>query len=343
MHRTRSLALVALTAAATVVVSSCGVWADTSAATVLGRTVTVESVEQLVRDEGFVGSEDSGVEEGSVPGDLFRSVLAFELQRVAWIAEADRWGLEITDEMTAAASQQVEAQITSTGASYDAETREKLEEYVAAQTALETRFSQLDPSNDADLRLLYDGAPSYWDRTCVAVVQIAPDQEGEVDRALAEGTTIEELPEVVEGATLVADPSQCLPSTPGQLPEELEEAFASAEQGSNDGPVDVGDPAAGGATYVFRVDDRRTVGFDEAREELAQIAQGLAQQGAQGWIGLVLAEADIDPRFGTSVSTSNGQPTIDAPPVPLERSVDLGGMLGTTPEAAVPEDDGHAH
>ena len=343
MYRTRSLALAALTVVATVVVSSCGVLADDSAGSVLGRTVTVESVEQLSRDEGFVGSEESGVEDGAVPGDLFRSVLAFELQRTAWIAEAERWGLEITPEITEAASQQVEAQLSSTGATYERATREKLEEYVAAQTALETRFSQLDPSNDADLRLLYEGVPAFWEQTCVAAVQITADQEDAVDQALADGAPIEELPTVVEGSTLAADPSQCLPGSPGQLPEELETAFREATPGSNEGPVAVGDPAAGGASFVFRVDDRRTIGFDEARDQLARIAQGLAQQGAQAWIALILAEAQIDSRFGSSVTVSNGQPMIDAPPAPLQPQLDLGGMLGTTPEAAVPEDDGHAH
>ena len=346
MHRTRSLALVALSAVATVVLSSCGVWADDSAGSVLGRTVTIESVEQLTRDEGFVGTQDSGVEEGSLPGDLFRSVLAFELQRQAWIAEADRWGLEITSEMTDAASQQVEAQIGSTGATYERATRDKLEEYVAAQTALETRFSQLDPSNDADLRKLYEGVPSYWERICVAVVQIDPATESEADRALADGATIEELPEVVEGATLVADPSQCLPGV--QLPAELKDAFNSAARGSNEGPVSIGD-AATGATYVFRVDGRTSVSFADAREELSQIAQGLAQQGAQAWIGLILEDDEVtqvDPRFGTRVSTSGGQPTIDAPPAPLSPQTDLSSLLGGTPEApqgAVPEEDGHAH
>ena len=339
MHRTRSLALAALTVVATVVVSGCGVWADTSAGSVLGRTVTVESVEQLTRDEGFVGSEDSGVEDGSVPGDLFRSVLAFELQRTAWIAEADRWGLEITPEMTDAARQQVEAQLSSTGATYEKATRAKLEEYVAAQTALETRFSQLDPSSDGDLRRLYDGVPSYWERTCVAVVQIDPSREAEVERALEEGATIEELPDVVQGTTLVADPSQCLPGV--QLPTELKEAFDAAPRGADEGPVSIGDAAAGG-TYVFRVDGRTSVTFDEAREELAQIAQGLAQQGAQAWIGLILEEAEVNPRFGSGVSGGSGQPPVDAPPVPLAEQMDLGGILGTTPEAAVPEDDGHA-
>jgi hypothetical protein len=341
MHRTRTLAFVALTALATLVASSCGVLADTSAATVAGRTVTIESVEQLARDEGFVGG-DSGVEDGTIPGELFRSILAFELQRVAWIGEVERWGLQITDEMRDAARQQVEAQMTSTEASYDDdETRKKLEEYVAAQTALETRFAQLDPSSDADLRLLYEGAPTLWDRICVAVVQLDPAQRDAVEQELAGGATIEELPDLVEGTMLAADPSECVPAS--QLPDELEEAFTSAPMGEDQDPLTVGDPATGGATYVYRVDDRRTVGFEEAREELAQIAQGLAQQGAQTWIGLVVEAAEVDPRFGSDVSTgAQGQPFVDAPPLPLAPPLDLGGMLGTDP-GAIPEDDGHDH
>jgi hypothetical protein len=340
MHRTRTLALVAVTAVATLVASSCGVLADTDAATVVGRTVSIESVEQLSRDEGFTGAMDADVQEGSVPGDLFRSVLQFELQRVAWIAEADRWGIEITEEMRDAAAQQVEAQITSTGTAYDDETREKLVEYVAAQTALETRFAELDPSADADLRLLYEGAPSLWERICVAVVQVDPAQVDAAERALHDGASVEELPGLVEGTTLAADPEQCVPGS--ELPDELESAFRAAPRGSDEGPLSVGDPATGAATYLYRVDERRTIGFGEAREELAQIAQGLAQQGAQTWISLVVSEAEIDPRFGTGVSRVNGQPVVDAPPAPLPEQLDLGGMLGTEPEA-VPQDDGHDH
>ena len=342
MHRTRPLAAVALTTLLALAASACGVLADTSAATVSGRTVSIDSVEQLAGDEAFVGSEQPGITEGTVPGDLFRSVLQFELQRVAWLAEADRWGVEITDEMRQAASSEVDAQIASTGLEYESATREKIEEYVAAQTALETRFSQLDPANERDLRLLYDGAPSLWDRICVAVVQVGTDQAGQVRGALDAGTTIEEMPTEVEGATLAADPSQqCVPRS--QLPDELTDAFDSAAIGRDEGPVTIGDPAAGGATYFYRVDDRRRVGFDEARDELSQILQSLTQQGAQAWIGLVVSEADIDPRFGSGVSSGpNGQAVIDAPPVPLTVSRDLGGMLGTSP-GAVDGEDGHDH
>jgi len=315
MRRTRR-PLFALLAAAVLAASACGVTADTSAATLLGHSITVESVEQLARDEGFIGAGVDGLTDSSVPGDVFRNVLQFELQRVAWIAETDRWGLEITDGDRATAREQVTSQLEANGLDYEPATHDKIVDFVAAQGALNERFSRLDPEDDGDLRLLYEGSPTLWDQVCAAVAYIPDGSLRQVRRALRDGTTVEELPDVVDGATLAVSPDQqCV--TAEQLPDELDAAFQTADAGHVCGPVVVTDEAGTENRYVFRIDERRHLGFSDARDDLASIAASLAQQGAQAWIALVVASADIDPRFGSGVTINgNGEPVVAAPPTP---------------------------
>ncbi len=323
MRRTRSLLLAASAAAAALLGSACGVLSDTTAATVLGRAVPVESVEELARDEGFVGGGVQGITDSKVPGDVFRSVLQFELQRVAWVAEAERWGLEITEDDLRTAREQVDSQLEANGLEYEASTRDKIVELVAAQGVLNERFSRLDPDSDDDLRRLYDGLPALWDQACAAVTYVPAESEAEVRRALRDGTSIEELPDVVEGTSLVLDPGdRCVSSE--QIPDELDEAFRSATTGRDVGPVVVPNPNGGESLYVFRIDERRRLDFADAREDLAEIADSLAQQGAQSWISLVVSStAEVNPRYGSAVTMSGmGEPLVLAPPTPIAAPVE---------------------
>jgi hypothetical protein len=328
MRRIPALRSFAALAVSVLVGSACGTLADTTAATVAGRSVSIESVEQLTRDEGFIGAGTTDPAGGRLPGALFRNVLQFELQRVAWIAEAERWGLELSEQALDDAGAEVDAQMAAGGTTYEPATRSAIAEYVAAQALLEERFAALDPGDDGDLRRLYDGVPSLWERVCVAAVQVPSGELDRVQQELDDGATIEELPERVEGVGLAADPAQqCIPLT--QLPESLSDGFDTAPIGENAGPVSVDDGAGGESTYVFRVDDRRTIGFDEAREELAGIAESLSQQGARPWIALIVSTAEIDPRFGSGVAVGpDGQPAIQAPPVPLARPDGVPELFG---------------
>jgi hypothetical protein len=334
MRRIRSITTVAIVAVLALVASACGALADDTAATVAGRTVSISQVEDLARDEGFVGAAIERADQGRLSGDLFRSVLQFELQRVAWIAEADRWGLELTDDARVAARSEVESQTAAGGLSYSPSTTDAIVEYVAAQQVLEQRFSQIDPDGDDDLRRLYDGVPALWRRVCVAVAFVEPDAVDDARSALDGGATVEELPEAVPGSALAADPAeQCIPEE--QLPEDLVDAFSAAESGENAGPVSVDDGMGGQSTYLFRVDDRRTLSFEDARDELSGIAGSLVEQGARPWISLIVASAEIDPRFGSGVTVgAEGQATIGAPPVPLAPAPEPPDMFG------VPIDDG---
>ncbi len=342
MRRTRPLILATLLAAAALLGSACGVLADTSAATLLGHSVTVESVEELARDEGFVGPGAEGVTDSRIPGDLFRNVLQFELQRVAWIAEVDRWGLEITDADRSSARQQLDSQLEANGLEYADSTVDKIVELVAAQGVLNERFSRLDPESDDDLRMLYEGVPALWQQVCVAVAFVPTGSEGEARRALRDGSTIEELPEVVDGASLAVDPAeQCV--SQDQLPDALGDAFDAAAIGVDEGPVAVPDPAGAESLYLFRIDERRTQSFDDAREDLATIASSLAQQDARPWIALIVDSAEIDPRYGSGVSVANtGEPTVLPPPRPIEPVVTPEPILDPAVDTEL-EDHDHEH
>lgn len=328
MHRFPSSILAVVVLALGVLGTSCSVFANTTAATVGDREVSIESVQALALDEGFVG-DTTDVTESAVPGELFRSLLAYEIQRVAWVAEAERWGLEITDADLAAARDQVLPQIEAGGVTYDSSTVDAIVESVAAQSALEEHFAQLDPEDDTVLRRFYEGLPDeYWDQLCIAVVQLDAAQSRDARVALADGVTIEDLPNEVDGAQLVADPvQQCIPEQ--QLDQQLLDVFLDATVGETTGPVSIDDGAGGEVLFAFRVDERRHVDFEGARQDLAGIAGQLTQQGPTQWISVIVSNAEVDPRFGSDVQMgANGQPTVVAPPVPLSITPDLSALLG---------------
>jgi hypothetical protein len=323
---------VAVVSALLPIASACGALADTTVANVADTDVTMESVEELMRDEAFLGAGTVDESLGRLPGELFRNVLTFELQRTAWVAEAERWDVAPTAAQIAEAEEQLDAQAATTGAEYRPSVRASLAEYLASQQALDARFAALDPSNEEDLRQLYLGAPGLWDRICVAVARVPAEQIGTAQDALDAGVTIEELPGQVEGVELAADPAdQCLPIA--QLPESLVRGFNEAAEGENAGPATVTNPGAGESSFLFRVDERVKLSFDDARDELASIAQSLAQQGARPWIALIVSAATVDGRVGSGVETGpDGQPSIVPPEGPLVQRPQQPGPFDTALE-----------
>lgn len=327
MRRLRSITTVAAVTALALAGTACGVLANTTAATVAGRSISIETLEQLARDEGFVREQVLGKDESRIPGDLFRSLLLFELQRNASIAEAQRWGLDLD---TATARRELDAQLQTAGLDYDKSTIDLFEDYYAAQMALQQRFAELDPTNEDDLRLIYDGVPHRWERTCVVAVGLPPtgddaalaEQDAAVAKALDGAGTVEDLPEAVPGAQLATDPENPCIRLVG-VPEELQTAFEAAKLGVDSDPVTVDLGMNGDVRFVFRIDEHRTMSFDDARDELEQLAQSLVMEGPIRWINLIVQGAEIDPRFGSGVvsepagSDPEGAVLVVPPPGPL--------------------------
>ncbi len=352
----RSLALVGVLGVAA---TGCGVTADTTAATVGDRTISIDDLDAVVEEQAIVGPGATEVDESRQPGDQARTALMYEIQRVAWIEEAERWGVEPTAEQVAQAEQQLDAQLA--GVQLNDEIREGAIESAAAQNALLDRFAEIDPGDDADLRLIYEGAPSRWRSWCLTVVGTSTDQADRVESLLDDGVALEQVADRVEDTELLATPDQCFVGS--ELPVELE--TAAREANGTPRPEPVTTDLGGGQTvmYFFEVERASTSSFDDARDEVAFVAQNLRQaveqlrllstlgadaseediqqaQAAQqegvdvllGWIGERMRSAEVNPRYGTGVVEApeqlGGGFVVEAPPAPLQPAGAIEDELG---------------
>lgn len=314
------MAVAAVTAA---VLSSCGVAADDQAATVFGETVSVDTVDSLASDAVFLQALQAG-EVGTdsvIPGVTARTVLTFEIQNVAAQAELQRFGLTLDDAVLAEAKQTVLAQIPDRLSPVAVD---RLAAFVASTTALGNRLVSVDPTSEQDLRLLYDGAPGLWNRTCVAMVAVLPKQSDQVEAVIDAGGRIEDVPAKVTEAQLVFDPAkECVPTS--QLPTQVRDRIADAAPGSTLGPVTI-EGQSGTVELFLRVDGTRHLSFDDpaAKQQLVGIAKKLAsaqQQPAQAagyWLNLVIADAvQVNPRYGTPAVSQSGSFEVVAPKGPV--------------------------
>jgi len=315
--------VVAVAVVAAAVLSSCGVAADDRAASVFGETVSVNTVDSLASDAVFLQALQAG-EVGTdsvIPGVTARTVLTFEIQNVAAQAELERFGLTLDDALLAEAKQTVLSQIPDKLSDVAVE---RLAAFVASTTALGNRLVSVDPKSEQDLRLLYDGSPGLWNRTCVAMVAVLPAQSDQVEGVIAAGGRIEDVTATVAEAQLVFDPAKECVST-SQLPTQVRERIADAAPGSTIGPVVI-DGQSGTVELFLRVDGTRRLAFDdpETKQQLDGIATKLAsaqQQPAQAagyWLNLVLADSvQVNPRYGTAAVSQSGSFEVVPPKGPI--------------------------
>lgn len=325
--------------------AACGVAADDRAAVVLGTPVSTATVDELAADEAFLQAVGGGLPgtESVVPGDSARAALTFEIQRAAAATELERWGLTLDDALVAEARGSVEQQVPP-GLSDRA--LDELAAFVAATTALGNRLTAVDPSDEEDLRRLYDGAPSLWARTCVAVLAVAEERAEAVVDLVGSGRRIEEVAAEVEESQLVFDPADaCVPTA--QLPGDLREAIERATPGSTPAPVTI-ESQTGPVAVFFRVDGRERLGFDDeaTREQLGSVVERFSSsqappQAAGFWLNLILPDAvDVNPRYGRPVVGPSGTFEVVAPEGPV---VAIGPELLDVPvdvPADVPTDPG---
>lgn len=313
MRRSRTL-LLAATAGAALFASACGVTADTTAATVAGTAIPIDDVTTLVSDPVFNGGAEQP-NESSQDGTLARSALMFLIERQAWLSELERWGLEISDADREQIGAQIDEQAAAGGQELDGRSRELLVEYTAAQSVLTERFGAIDPDDDGDLRRLYESSELQWRQVCLTVVQVPPDRVAAAQARLDDGLPVQGLVDAVEGAQVVAEPSQGCFAQVGLAPElraDLEVAAVGATRG-----VVLTDDGSGGLTaYAYRLEARRNLSFADAREDLVAAAEGLVQQGPAQWVQLVGLGAEVNPRYGQEVVSSANGFTVQAPPRP---------------------------
>lgn len=354
-RRSRVLSLVVL-AAVGLVASSCGVTADTTAATVLGRDISIDDVNEIVDDEELMtllfGAAADDDNESTQPGDIARGVLLFELERTVWEAEVERWGLEVPDQLRGEAETLIDEQLATLDQTQprpdgrprelSGDARELLVEFVATRGAVAQRLAALDPQDESDLRLLYNGSTPAWDQYCVTIATMGPEQADAADAALADGATIDDLVERVDGVQIAVDAEQtCLART--DLPPRLLETVRELTPGRTSSTIVLDDGAGGLQVVVVRVQERRTVPFEEAvaTGQLTTLAGRIAESGTAAYAQYLVADAEINPRYGTEVGTNlAGQVIIEPPPAPELPRRELFAGIAVDQQLVVPDGAG---
>ena len=307
--------LAAAFAAGAVMVSGCGVAAPKSVANVDGVKVSMEDVNTVARDP-LSQLVPEGADEFSLPGDAARNALMFEVTRAAWVAEAQRWGLDpdsVRDEAEKDLDQRLAA---SQDVKLSDHMRDAYVDSTAARIVLEDRFSKLDPNNDADLRKIFDLSPGLWDRTCAWILSVPEGSQNKVEKFADKGTGFEERAKKVKGTAVQAKPKDGCRSR-SSLPEDIANGINSLR--INETELFNFEISGQKATFLVKVVSRENLSFDKARTDVAQIADALRQQGPQVWISTRVAEAKIDPRFASGVSMdSSGQATLSPPVGPFQ-------------------------
>ena len=145
------------------------------------------------------------------PGDTARSSLLFEIQRTALLAELDRWGLEVTDQAAGRRSRSsITQQVPQTGGGRQPRSAWPTTWWPTACSS--ERLAKLDPESrrrpaDAVRRgpgAVGPGVPGRGRSAGATTSARAQD-------ALDGGTELEDLPDKVDGAQLVADPRRAAP------------------------------------------------------------------------------------------------------------------------------------
>lgn len=300
MNARRFLACAALIG---VLASSCGVAGPSDAAEIEGRGIPAETVDALAADEAFAALVGFNVSDSDavIVGSTARGVLDFLLQGEALALLAEDQGLDVSadDALLAETIQGMTAQ----GYGYELgdlspEAREVLARFVAADRAVAEAGADFGEPTEDDLRFAYDELEDSgrWERTCVTMVGGSPELADRALESLDAGSELLDLPEEVEGIQVAVDSEvQCatgsdLATLPGGLAERIEEA----PRGELVGPVeveDVGQPLV----VFFEVDERRSVDFEEAREELAALV-------GQSLLAVRIARnTEVNPRYGAPV------------------------------------------
>lgn len=340
--------------------SACGVTANTTAATVGDQTISIDQLNAVIGDPAIVGPNDGGASESRQPGGLARAALMYEIQRVAWVEEAERWGVEVTDADRADAEAQLDAQLAQARVELTGATRQGAIDSTAAQNALLARFAEIDPTDESDLRLVHDGAPSRWRSWCLTVVAVVPEDSERVERLLDDGVALEAVPDRVEGAEVIATSEQCYLGS--ELPVDLEAAVRATTVGERSAPVAT-TLTGGQALLYFDVERATDPTFDQAREDVITVAAGLrdaveqlgvlsglgvdateeeiqmAQQmqemavtALRGWVEDRMRSAEVNPRYGSGIVARSAQLggglEVAPPPVPLQPAADIVTMPG---------------
>lgn len=308
-----------------VLLTSCGVAANSTAASVEGHDISIERVLKYIRNEqaaSNLGLPLAGVTDDSAPGEVVQSVVGLEIQRNALISALDRWGLSISDDDRVTARQQYEQSGQDFG---DDELNDGFVEYYAAFNLLAEKFMSLDPTNESDMRTLYDGMLPEWDQICVTVLGSEEFEIDAITAAADSGESLVEIADAHEGSqsvVLILDSAdECLPSY--AFPPDLREAFTTTAPGEI-GHV-ISSEMMGTIVYFYEVDEFKSVSFDEALPQLTGLVEEwstgpeAAMNGVNRWAGYLAVNAEVNPQFGSGVSYGQTITVMPPPRPPVQQ------------------------
>lgn len=347
MRRVRLPLIAVLLPLALIAAAGCGVTADTTAATVAGQSISVESVDALARSAPF-DSAGTGVDNESVlDGTAARSALGLQVQAAAAVGVAERLGLKVDDAARADGEEELSQQIDNAKKQgqnvpeFGSATRKVYVDLFAAYLLLGKYFASAPASAEPGLRHLYDAVPDYWSRICITGVTVPATAQDAATSAFAGGAEFDEVLSEVDGAEQIADAAtDCVPRT--VLPANLLAAVDAVPTGKvTAGVVIAGATGTAPPVAFLRVDRTVRVSFADAREELT----GLVSQAAQDpsvWTAIVAQTAEINPRYGSGVAAggSGGQLAVLPPPAPVAPASGLGAVIDAASGANAGTDTG---
>ena len=333
MRRPRVLLLLTAVGLAGLLASSgCGIIADDTAATVGDTVIPASEVDALARNDAFttaltaqaIDQERAGVLDGASA----RQVLSFLITNEVQAQEVARLGVAPTGDDLEQAKAQAEQRIDQQAPRLKGHARDVILRYLVDGAALQQALADLDPSSDEDLRKLYDGVPSYWDQVCMTAIVVPADGVEKARKALAGGTGLEDVVNDVKGSNLAATPDQCLPIK--YLPQQLGDRVEDARPGRLVGPVE-GVIEGEDSVVWFRVKSTPKLSFEDARDQLQQIAQAAAQSGPAVWLNIRINEhVTIDPQYGSRTIASQSGLTDVPPATPIGAPEPTGALDDVT-------------
>ncbi len=293
-------ALIALSGVSMMLLASCGVIADDNAATAQGTPIPVETVNALADDPVFASllNLEPASAESVLRGASARNSLDFAIRTETIVNEAERWGLEVTLDPQTVASGLAAAGVDPTSLSDEA--LDQVGRQSVAYDLLTARFSHLGEPTEEDLRLIYEGAPVLWERTCMLAITAGVEMEDTVNEALESGGALGTTAVAHDGVEIAADPEEGCAGE-GDLPPDLVDAVNTAVIDEVTGPVEIS--SQGQEVLVwFVVEERQELSFEEVRDDALLLAERFATQPVDAWIAFVMVNSvEVNPRYGGPV------------------------------------------
>lgn len=353
--RTRPLAAVAALSAglSAGLLTSCGIAAPSTAATVDGHDISIEAVSRMAESD-YLASQSAdafgqvSTPEGTEGADVQRLALSVLLQdKVYEIALREEGATASADDR--ARAEELLAGVEGQGAQFDAASRAVFERLVVAQVALARKVTGVDtsdPVTPAKVEAFFEAnRDQFGELTCLNGFQLLAEGAPAAQAAIDGGATVDD---VVGDATLGAQPlspdgqDACVAA--GQVNEALADLVGATPVG--EWASTVVDGQGGQSIAIFlRPSSRGPAELDnpvvsqQIEQQLTESAsaalqQALAEVGPTIERTLRRIDVEVDPRYGR---WDPEEPTLVVPPVtPRLSAADARAQAAESPLTQAP-------